>query len=181
MTDTLFTAPCANMAYTPRSRIFFHGDLQHDFRDYQHDNRYPLIEKLVGEANIAYLCAAAILGAQDDPIAECLRDEARFYGVNFISMHDHLAAFWRKMILPASLAKTHLEESFPDGKTRATQSYAALHLNFANWLMAQVKIWATYSPHLIRQICLVQVRSLGKPKAEGETQLLVYVLQDYPI
>ncbi len=170
-----------NMAYVPKSAIHFRGDLHHDFRDFQYEQRFALIEEMVGQADITYLSAAALLDVRDDPIADYLHAEARFYGVNFMGMHDHLAAFWRKRILPAQLAKKHLEEDFPDGKTRLTCSYAALHLNFSNWAMAQVKMWATHSPHIIRQICLVQVRSNGKANAQGEMQLLVYVLQDYPI
>lgn len=143
--------PSPNMAYVPRSRPAFPGDLQHDFRDFQLDHRRDTLAQWSGRAAGHYLRAAALLGvAGTDPIADCLQAEDRLDARTLWVAHDRMAAVWRRSALPGVLSGNLTMLETDSGRGVISSSPAGLMVLFRRWLEVETDSWARYRPPLLR-------------------------------
>ncbi|MFN3825797.1 MAG: hypothetical protein ACK4RN_17660 [Pseudorhodobacter sp.] len=169
------------MAYVPRSKPNFAGDLQHDFRDFQYERRAETLSLLIGEVTGIYLRACTVLGMEDDPIADCLRADDHFDLRAFQVVHDFLAAWWRKHHLGFAM---NPDDSRPPPEGRKwipLTSYRALLDCFHRRLLGEVAIWALHEPRIIRQFCLVQVKDGSPGGIMAEIDLFDSLRHRYPL
>jgi hypothetical protein len=174
-----------NMTYSPKSRPNFAGDTQHDFRDYQYQVWQPTVASIVGLACQKYLIAARMLGRLDDPIADCLAADDLFDAQSFWVFYAHLAAFWRKTVLPKRLQwdviRFNVYTGYPKNRDFPCPSYAGLQDSFQNYALAFVDAWALHRPEYIQQICSIVAREHSVTGYLQEIDLFDMLRRDFPL
>ncbi len=176
-----FPGTCAHMAYVPRTRPAFPGDLQHDFRDYMLDQRLGTLADWHGEAADCYLRAARLTGvAHTDPIAVCLAEDDVFDARTIWVAHDHMAAHWRATCLEAVKGGREGYLVGPDLEFYC-QSYAGLLFLFRAFLRRQVALWATAFPEILWLFCRAVTGEHTMTGQETEAALGLELYALYPV
>lgn len=168
------------MAYLPRSAMAFPTDLHHDFRDFQADQRLDTIATWVGLASQTYLDATRLLGAEQDPIADCLRADPRFDARTIWGCHDIMAVHWRARWLDLALRGKHRVVALPYTQ-HPIYTYRDLQNTFLRWLLDETAGWARRRPQLIRLMCLAVVGEHSRQGQKHELQLMASLASLYPL
>ena len=173
----------SNMAYRPRSRPNFKGDLHHDIRDHMLDCRNDTLSMWTGKAVDRYLAACRLLDIRDDPVADSLETFNAFDPATLTVAHDYLAAHWRYVHLP-----DHLSDRmpvFPDIPGASDQgirnSLGVCLCAFRHWLTLMVEFDATHAPVVLRRLCLVLVQQNTEQGIMAEIDLFDTLRQHYPL
>lgn len=155
-----------NMAYRPRSRPAFAGDLRHDIRDAMYDGRAETLSIWVGLAADRYMAACHVPGVRDDPVADSLETFDSFDLATLRVAHDHMAAYWRchglEVFLnapqPVSEGLVQFAGLGGPGRWAMRWSMSSILAAFRWWLKEVTEAAAVKDPVLVRQLCLVLVQ-----------------------
>lgn len=175
-----FEGTCEHMAYVPRSPMAFPGDLQHDFRDFQLENRVEIIAAWMSTAADIYLRAARLLNRRDDQIAMSFEVFDMLDARTLWASHDFMAAYWRAKWLKAALTGRHLVVE-PPFKCVPIYTYRDLQDAFLTWLLHQTQHWANKDAARFRAMCLSIVGD-HSPKGQADEMAFLYGLKkSYPL
>jgi hypothetical protein len=170
---------CGHMAYVPRSDMAFPGDIHHDFRDFQNDDRLEIIARWVGLAAEIYVQAARIVGRPDDPIADCLTADDLLDARTVMPAHDHMARHWRAHWLPRALSGTHLTVE-PPFKCVPVYTYRDLQDAFTTWLLRETELWSRRNIPRLRLMCRIVVSNHNLQGQGDALEFLYGLMRDYP-
>lgn len=173
----------SHMAYRPRSRPNFVGDIHHDVRDHMLDSRADTLAMWTGRAVEEYLAASRQLGISDDPVADSLEVFDTF-DLNSLSVaHDYMAAYWRSVCLPTQLSdKAPLFPIMPGVSNGGIRNSLGVCLcAFRHWLCGTVRHDAIHAPIVIRRLCLVLVQSNTSQGILAEIDRFDTLREHYPI
>lgn len=166
-----------HMAYTPRSKPNFQGDIQHDVRDFLLDHRAVTLGMITGRCVDAYLRVAALVAAKDDPLADCLVESVQFDMRTLQIAHDHLAAFWRCQNFPIRRASPAPRVN---GERALVTPQDCLN-GFRTWLRQECAWWAAENHIVIRLFCLVLVQQNTAQGYLAEITLFERLCAIYPL
>lgn len=172
-----------NMAYRPRSRPNFAGDLQHDVRDSMLEGRAETLAIWTGLAANHYLAAAHLLAIKDDPVADSLEVFPHFDLHSLQVAHDHMAAHWRQRWMPEFLSATYpYVGDTPDyPRCHYRRSIAGCLYGFRLWLQLTTDKDARHHPVVIRRLCLVLVQQNTTTGYLAEMDLFETLRARYPV
>ena len=173
---------CAEMAYAPRTRPAFPGDIQHDLRDHLADQRLSTLADWVGEATRHYIRAADILRRRHvDTLAIALDADERLDARTLCVAHDHMAAHWRAEYLPQVIAGRGRLKWGPAEPCNFVNSYADLRAIFRQWLRLQTGIRADHMPDVLELFLLAIMGEHTRTGRHVEAELFFTLARIYPV
>lgn len=175
-----FPGSCANMAYLPRSRPNFPGDIQHDFRDFMLDNRLDTLAEWQGKAAEVWLCTARLTDRIGDPISVCLAEDAIFDARTLWIAHDHMAAHWRAAHMQEAMTGRE-KITGPEDRPLYCRSYAGLLFRFRRYLRRQIDVWSAIKPDLLHLFLLAVTAEHTKSGRIVEMELHIVLADLYPV
>lgn len=122
----------------------FEGDNYHELRDAQEDNLGAALFVVMHKSAEAYFNAAKIVGRENDPIAEKLKDEDYTLLSELREPVERLAGYFR-------YKHGYTQPPLPG----TTGSPKDIEGDWIRWLMYEVDEWGTEQPLLVREVCRV--------------------------
>ena len=135
----------------------------------QQELRLIALAHVLNRASAAYLAAAELLEARDDPIADCLRADEVFDLRRVVVFHDHLAEHWRLVYR----TKGSLRQ-----REGSTAEYSA---SWLYWLVGEASSWAVSRPRLLRCFLLAVVQPGTSGGLTAEMDLWDQAVLAYPV
>lgn len=172
----------ANMAYRPRSRPNFPGDLHHDIRDHILQARAETLSMWTGWAVDRYLAACRMLDIRDDPLADSLETFNSFDLSSLSVAHDHMAAHWRHSFLSRHLSQPGpLVLVLPTATEHDLRNSPGACLSaFRHWLWLVTNEDARHATTIIRRLCLVLAWQNTSQGVVAEMDLYDTLRHSYP-
>lgn len=130
--------------------------------------RHVTMAAVIGEATTGYLAAAEVLGRPDDPVADCLRADARFDLTALRPFHDLLAAHYRHSLL--------------EGSALQAEGWISGHVGrWMLWAEVEALNWSRRRPRLLRALMLVVVQPGTTQGVVAEWELWDEAVRAYPV